>query len=139
MTNLNINQIANLANALDSLSGYVIGLTNGKPVTVPYKFTGKTRWNIAKNVGVLKKILETFDEARKALVAQVTNGKGFASDSPDQEGYAEFQALIKPLTTEDHEVEGLLNICADDILKDENPVPSGIIEILMPLLTAPTE
>ena len=104
-----------------------------KIITVPYKMTGKARWNIAKNLRVLKDHIDTFDDAVNELIKSVSKGLG-EIDKDDAEGQKSFAEQLRPMVEEEREIVGLLKIPVADLKLDDNDYPPGMLTPLMPLI-----
>ncbi len=104
-----------------------------KATLVPYKFGGKVRWNIAKNLSILKRHNEDFTKARDGLILELSNGKG-TIDETDKDAITAANTKVQELLATDVEVSGLLGLALDDLNLEANPIPGSIVALLMPLI-----
>ena len=135
---LKITEIIDLYNALSSLDGYSKFIKRGEDesvVTIPYVFTGKMRWNIAKNLGVLKPHIKDYTKVRDSLIKQYCLPEETIIDAKTNPvGWKAFNQENDKLGHEQIEVNGLLALDINEMLKDENPVPASILNALEILL-----
>jgi len=120
-------QLIKLRDALGALSGSVTQLHQGKPVDVTFRFTGSTRFEIARFSRAVKQLLEPFDDAREAIIRQ-HGGPFTAAGAP---GHAEATAELSKLL--DADVTAVLNytLPKDEFLANDNPVSPELIEALI--------
>ena len=87
---LKISKVTQLLTALNSLSGKTRVIENheGKAsnaVTEPYPFPAQTKINIIRNISLLRSLIETYTEAQKALIKEISpTGEGAAIDNDPQ-------------------------------------------------------
>lgn len=129
---LKLNQTIQLLNTLASLDGYNT-VIDKKVVICPYNFSGKTRWNLAKNISVLKKHAEVYETARLSIIKSLAPDGNTAVIDNDPALRAKFIGLHNDLLNQEDEVEGLLKISAEDVLRDGNQIPSTVISVLTEL------
>lgn len=122
-------KILSLFSAFKGLNGREVVVTgeNDKQRTVfePYQFDAKTCWNIAKNLNVLKRHVEAFDEARKKLVESIGGSKGL--DEKNTEQVDTLDKGLKEILNEKVTVEGLLKIKFDGLKLDKNAIQPGTL------------
>lgn len=135
---LKIKDITSLYGALSSLDGEqkVVEGAEGalsKIVIVPYKFGGKARWAIVKNLGILKRYVDDFGKSRDALINELSSGAGLIQEDDHQTIAKLNQGLTEILETE-QEVSGLLKLSEDSLNLDQNQIPVTTLLVLTPLL-----
>ena len=139
---LKITEIIDLYNALSSLDGHSKSIKQGENesvITVPYHFSGKLRWNIAKNLGVLKPHIKDYTKVRDDLIKQYSLPEETTINSKTNPiGWKVFSEENDKLGREEIEVNGLLNLDVNELLKDENPVSALTLNALSILLQEPT-
>lgn len=122
--------LTTIHSALNSCSGSVKHLHEGKPIDVSFRFTGKTRLAIADAVIALEPKIKAFGEAKKACMSQ--HGGPWEKDesTPAQAACrAELDAMLAV------EVESpKFALPLSEFIDDANPVPSEVIRILRPFL-----
>lgn len=126
---LKITKIKELQTALLKLDGVerVVKIDDkDKIVKEPFKFSGKVRWNIAKNVGVLNRKLEGFDKVRGDLITQISGGTNIIKPE-ETEKMKEFQAQMADILQNEEEVDGLLKLKESDLDLDSNAIPTEAI------------
>ena len=139
---LKITEIIDLYNALSSLDGYSKTLKKGQDesaIIVPYSFTGKLRWNVAKNLGVLKPHIKDYTKVRDDLIKQFSlPGDTTIDPKTNPTGWKSFNEENDKLGANEIEVDKLLTLNVDEMLKDENPVPASVLGALGAVLGEPT-
>ena len=125
--------------ALSSLDGTptVVKSEDGKTdkvIVVPYKFNGKNRWNIAKNLNVLKTTSENLTKARDAVINEVSGGSG-KIDPNDEAAIKVFNEKFTEVLDAEESTKGLLAISLEGLNLDENQIPTAILSVLEPIVT----
>jgi hypothetical protein len=138
---LKLKQEVELFTALKSLDGVDrVVRAEGQPdriVRESYTFGGKFRWNVAKNLGLLKRSIEAYEEARTALIKSLSpDGVGISVE--DKVAFAAFNLEHEKMLNEPDDLPGLLTFSEDDLATDKNPIPPSTLMALMPLITAPS-
>lgn len=134
---LKITKVKELHEALLQLDGLEkVAHIDGKDKIVkePFKLSGKSRWNIAKNVGILARKLEGFDKVRNDLVQEISEGKNIITKDETEKIKAFEKEIISVLETEE-EIEGILTITKTDLNLDANAIPTWVIIALEPIIT----
>lgn len=118
-TNLiKMREVMNLFSTFKSLNG-VDTVVQDKVVTVPYQFDAKTTWNIAKNLNILKRHIQDFEDARAALALS------FADRATSPEKEAQFVSGLEQILNEMVTVEGMLKLKLEGLRLDSNRIPPG--------------
>lgn len=137
---LKLKEISELHAALLSLDGYdrIARGAEGQPdqiVHEPYQLGGKVRWNVAKNSGILKQLMDAYNVARNDLVKELSKD-GKSIPATDTDALAKFTEEHQKIFEIDHEVSGLLKFNEADLNLDKNPIPPSVLVALMPLIVA---
>lgn len=123
--------------ALQNVDVYtqIIKDENGKEKTVslPYKFSGKARWNMTKALNKLKSVNEDFVKTRDNLIKEASNGIGVIEPS-DQAAIRAVTTKLEEILEEEVELSGVLKIKVDDLNLEENPIPVAVLSLLAPIL-----
>ncbi len=134
---LTVRDIITLHGALSSLDGYahIIKGEDGKDksITVPYKFTGKVRWNIAKALTITKTYTDNYTKTRDAAINEISGGVGSIKEG-DTEKIGRLNMELSSLLEVKEEVVGLLSFTQADLNLDDNPIPVSVLTALTPLL-----
>ncbi len=133
MNTIKLSEARNLHAAFSMLEGYNKVVKNEK-VVIPYEFSGKTRWNIAKNLRILNVLVTDFNSARDALIKQLSNGSN-EIDSTNKELMSSYIKEINEIDSQDVDVSGILSIKVDDLNLDVNPIPAGLLAAFKDLIT----
>lgn len=104
-----------------------------KTVSLPYKFSGKARWNMTKALNKLKAVNEDFVKARDNLIKEASNGAGIIEPS-NQAAVREVTTKLEEILQEEVELSGVLKIKISDLNLDENPIPVAVLSLLTPIL-----
>ena len=135
---LKINKILELHAALSALDGSdEIVEVDGKNVKIkkPYVFSGKVRWNLAKNIRVLKTHVDSFNTVRDDIIKEISGGSGEITET-DKEKLKAFSSKIGDVTSQEEEVEGLLTFTPKDLGLEEdkpeaaNKIPLAVLSAL---------
>lgn len=144
---LTIREALSLYQALPALDGHVVvtpPLKSDDQIdrkVIPYIFGvdgkggGKVRWNIAKNMDILRVEADRFNKVRDALIMELSGGVPTISED-NKEAIAALSKRVQDLLDSEIEVSGLLNISLADLNLDNNPdlLPSALAP-LMSLIT----
>jgi len=131
---LTTKKILNLRAALLALDGLDKAVeVNGKTALIkkPFKLAGKTRLKIARNLRELESPATDYDEARIALVRELSGG----GDDVPADQRAEFFTQINPMLAAEHEV-GLAAFAEDEFNLEANEIPHGALALLLEHLVA---
>ncbi len=145
-----LRQAISLYESLPALDGHVVATTTentktGEKTTTtkvtPYvlgvdgKGGGKVRWNIAKNMDLLKREYDTFTKARDALILQLANG-GTSLSKDDTAAIERLQKETQAMLDNEVTLNGLLNLPLADLNLEGNPeLPPSVLAALMPLIS----
>ena len=129
---MKLQQVRNLATAFSMLDGSAKVINNEK-VLEPYVFSAKARWNIVKNLRILNVFVTDFNNARDALIKQISNGNN-EIDSKNQEQMAEYLNGLSEINLQEVEVNGILPIKLEELNLDKNQIPSSILAELGDLI-----
>lgn len=125
--------------ALSSLEGTQTVVKNDvekteKVVIVPYQFSGKARWNIAKNTTLIKRIAEDFGKARDAVINEMSKGTGRV-ESTDEAVVKDFNTKINDILNTEESTKGLLSLTVADLNLDVNQISVAVLVALDPIVT----
>lgn len=139
-----LSEVLTLNAALEGLDGHqdTIKTQDGEQVIRrPYLYaSSKTTWNIAKNRRVLKEHVQTYTEARDALIKEISGGIEIPAD--DKTKVADFTARHEELLAQKVEVTGLLKLKLSDLFNERkqgeqtvmNPIPASVLNALFELI-----
>lgn len=132
---LTVEEIVGVYQALPQLDGYSkVNPKDGSIVFVPYEFDDTVRWNVLKNKKALKTDAETYEEARQALIKQLSPELGDVSKE-SAEKLTEFSTRNKVILAQRVDVPGVVKFNKSAILKDnKNPIAPTILELLLPII-----
>lgn len=133
---LKTGEIIEIYSALLQLDGESISAkNNGADVVIkkPFKFSGKTRWNLAKDITILKKHSEKFNETRDNFIKSLSGGSN-QIDQSDKTKLVEFQEQVNAELQKVEDVEGVLKIKIDELKLDENAISSNILSAISLIL-----
>ncbi len=136
--------------ALPLLDGHVETTTIENPKTgdktttkkvIPYVFGvegkggGKVRWNVAKNLDILKHEYDTFTKARDGMIMEISGGAATIPDT-DTASIVKLNQQVEELLDKETTIDGLLNISLADLNLENNPELSpSALAALMDLIT----
>jgi hypothetical protein len=135
---LKISKICQLYAALSALDGVEeVHEINDKKTIVkkPYNFTGKVRWNLAKNMRILKPHVDDVNKIRDTLIKEVSGGEDQIGEG-DKEKIKEFTTKYTEVNSQEEDVEGLLVLSPKDLgLEEEdaekaNKIPLFVLDAL---------
>lgn len=104
-----------------------------KTVSLPYKFSGKARWNMTKALNKLKSINEDFIKTKDNLIKEASNGVGVIEPS-DQTAIRAVTTKLEEILEEEVELSGVIKIKVGDLNLEENPIPVAVLSLLTPIL-----
>lgn len=117
---MSLSKVFDLFANLKALNGrnVVVSTESGQSkVFEPFQFDASTCWNIAKDLNLLKKQIEIFEEAREQLAARL----GVDVNS------ATFSAGLAELLKKEVEISGLLPLKLAGLRLDRNAIQPGIL------------
>lgn len=108
----------------------VVPDAQGKPRVTQKMFSlGALRLTIAVNANKLKPIVQSFEEARNALLMELSGGKGEINQTADPAAFAKYQDALQSMTSAEHEID--LKALSKAALKlDLNPITIQALMIL---------
>ena len=121
---LKISKICQLYAALSALDGIEeVVEVNGKNGVIkkPYNFTGKVRWNLAKNLRILKEHVDAFGKVRDDLIKEVSGGEDQISEG-DTDKIKRFTAQLAEVNSQEEEINGLLTVTPKDLGLEEEDI-----------------
>jgi len=95
-------------------------------VRKPFKFAGKTRLKIARNLRAVEAAFEDYDAARIGLVRELADG----GDRVPDEKVAAFNLRHEELLKEETEV-ALTSLSESDLNLDDNDIPHGALAVIL--------
>ena len=112
--------------ALDGLDKAVD--VNGKTTLVkkPFKFSGKTRLKIARNLRACEQVFLDYDAARTGLVRELADG----GESVPTEKLSQFHGQHAALLQEPQEV-ALTPLREEDLNLDDNEIPHVVVAVML--------
>lgn len=135
---LSVKTLLEINAALSSLEGTqtVVKSEDGKSdkvITVPYQFSGKVRWNIAKGLTALKRVSEDFTKARDAVINEVSNGTGRIEQN-DEVAVKALNDKIADIFASQENTTGLLSLPLEGLNLDVNQISPAILSALEPVI-----
>lgn len=126
---LTIDEMQRAFGALHKLDHYDDG---GERKT--YHLDSSTRWNIAKNIKILRGELELFEELRTAKIRELSPQK-LDIEQEEKTTLDQWNQWFKNETMRvPREVNGLLRLKRSKVFLSVNPIPGTVAEGLMPLI-----
>lgn len=104
-----------------------------KTVTVPYQFSGKVRWNVAKNLSILKRVSENFASTRDALINEVSGGTG-RIEPENETAIKTLNDKIAEVFATEEDTKGLLTLPLEGLNLDTNQIPLAVLAALEPII-----
>lgn len=132
---LDINRMSAIAGALAALDGREVVVGEGpaaRSVQVAYKL-GSLRHPIAKNLRALRMHLDTFNEARTALIKELSGGSGTIDGAKEPDKMAKFNEQVTAMVANKATVE-LETLPVERLKLDINEIPPAVLEALGDIL-----
>lgn len=123
---LNLSEIFGIQAALSRLTNYQQVVDN-KSVVTPFHFSGKTRWNISKNIRICDDAVKPWAKVLEGMREQF---KITADTKPDDQSFLEFQKEAAKTAEETVEQYNFLKIPLDELIDDKNPVSADVLGVL---------
>jgi hypothetical protein len=101
-------------------------------VSLPYRFSGKTAWNLAKNRMILKRYVDVLNDTRDQIIKQVSGSDRI--EVSNQEQVEAFSKEIAPVLKQQEKVEGLLKIKIEELNLGENPISPSVLESIASII-----
>ena len=135
---LSVKTLLEINAALSSLEGTqtVVKSEDGKSdkvVIVPYQFSGKVRWNIAKGLTALKHVSEDFTKARDAVINEVSKGTG-RIEPGDEAAVKTLNEKIAEIFASQEDTKGLLSLPLEGLNLDVNQICPAVLSVLEPVI-----
>ena len=133
---LKTGEIIEIHSALLQLDGENISVKNNNVDVVlkkPFNFSGKTRWNIAKDITILKKHSEKFSETRDNFIKSLSGGSNQINQG-DKTKLVEFQEQVNAELQKVEDIEGVLKIKIEELKLDENAISSNLLSAISLIL-----
>lgn len=128
---MKLSEIRNLFTALSMLDGEQKVVKNKgqeEVILEPYKFSGKTSWNLVKNKNILKRYTDDYTEVNDKLIRRISGAESINKEDPAQ--VKEYTDETKKLLETEEDVKGILKIKLSELNLDTNHIPISILELL---------
>lgn len=112
--------------ALDGLDHAVDVRGQTQLIKKPFKFSGRARLKIARNLRAVAAAFEDYDAARVGLVREVAGG----ADQVPAEKVPEFTKRLQELLNDECEV-ALTPLTEPELNLDDNEIPHGALAVLL--------
>lgn len=129
---LTVDQAIQVASGLAQLDGYDKVIGDGQQqrvVHVFYQFGGGLRWQIAQSIATLRPIVQAYQQANNELIFSLAGGN---RNVPDDKAQA-YNAETRKMLDADSGVS-LPMIRKSELKTDENPLPGGVLTLLIPII-----
>jgi hypothetical protein len=129
---LTYKSVLNLRGALTTLDGLDKSVEvrgQAQLIKKPFKFAGKTRLKIARNLRATEAAFEDYDAARVGLVREISDG----ADQVPAEKIPEFSKKLADLLAEETDVV-LAPLTEAELNLDDNEIPHGALAMLLEFL-----
>jgi hypothetical protein len=124
---LSISDLFGIKAAHERLTSYSAESGNGQVVSIPYKFSGRTRYSIAKNLISLEKSLEPWEK----VVLSLRDKYGISEKTKQSdENFLGLMLESTNLSKEQKEECELKTLPLAEFLDDKNPVPADVLGVL---------
>lgn len=123
---LNLSEIFGIQAALSRLTNYQ-QVVEEKSVITPFHFSGKTRWNISKNLRVCDDAVKPWPKVLEGLKEQF---KISADTKQDDQSFLDFQKEAAKTAEETKDEYKFLKIPLSELTNDKNPVSADVLGVL---------
>lgn len=123
---LNLSEIFGIQAALSRLTNYQ-QVVKDQSVVTPFHFTGKTRWNISKNLTVCENAAKPWPKVLEGIKAELKVSDDLKQDDPL---YLEFVKTANKTAEETKEECNFLKIPLSELIDDKNPVSADVLGVL---------
>lgn len=123
---LNLSEIFGIQAALSRLTNYQQVVDN-KSVVTPFHFSGKTRWNISKNIRICDDAVKPWAKVLEGMREQF---KITADIKPDDQSFLDFQKEAAKTAEETKDEYPFLKIPLSELIDDKNPVSADVLGVL---------
>lgn len=128
---MTIKEILEIKAGLASLDTFTALNERNESVEVPFQFYGLTRWKIAKNLAVCEKVERDFAQERNRLFKAYAD-PGTGKLEQGSENFKTATAQLEDYANSEGPV--ILLLPRSDIVRDDQPVPAGVLACLMPII-----
>jgi hypothetical protein len=105
-----------------------------KVVNLPYKLSGKARWNFTKATNRLRAHDADFTKNRDDIIKEVSGGTGIIQQT-DTVKMQELTRKVEELLAQEVDTSGILRVSVKDLnLGPESPIPVAVLSLLTPIL-----
>lgn len=123
---LNLSEIFGIQAALNHLTNYQQVVDN-KSVVTPFHFSGKTRWNISKNIRICDDAVKPWAKVLEGLKEQF---KISPDTKQDDQSFLDFQKEATKTAEETKDEYSFLKIPLSELIDDKNPVSADVLGVL---------
>lgn len=123
---LNLSEIFGIQAALNRLTNYT-QVVKDQTVVTPFHFSGKTRWNISKNIRICDDAVKPWAKVLEGLKEQF---KITADTKQDDPAFLEFQKEATKTAEETRDEYNFLKIPLAELIDDKNPVSADVLGVL---------
>jgi len=121
-----LSEIFGIQAALNRLTNYQ-QVVKDQSVVTPFNFSGKTRWNISKNLRICDDITKTWEKVVAGLKEELKISKDTKQDDPL---YLELFERANKTASETKEECAFLKIPLSELIDDKNPVSADVLGVL---------
>lgn len=126
---IKIKKILELYEAFASLDGYTEIKDGRVSEKIYYYFGGKTKYNLVKNLNILKRYFDNFEKTRDELVKSISGG-GDSIKANESEKLEKFNKELAVILESEEDVSGLLKIKFEALnLDDEKDKDGRVIRL----------
>lgn len=123
---LKIAELFGIQASLKSLSSYQ-QVIEGKPLLTPFNLSGKTRWNVSKNLRICEDKLAPWPKVLEGLKEELKVTPETKNDDPSFKSF--FEQATK-LSEEQEEECSFLKLPLSELISDNNPVSAEVLGVL---------
>lgn len=136
---LKVSQAVALVVALRNLDGHLVIVKQSgadNTVMIPWEFgSGALRLRVASNIAILDLVQKTTEDARQAIIAEVTKRSGQAELKPGTPEFDDFQRQFGQMMDGPAAgTERIARIKASELKLDKNEIPVTVLAALGPIL-----
>ncbi len=121
-----LSEIFGIQASLNRLSNYQ-QVVKEQALITPFNFTGKTRWNISKNIRICEDVVKPWPKVLEGLKEQF---KLAGDEKQDDPLFLEFIKAANKLADEQTEECTFLKIPLSELIADTNPVSADVLGVL---------
>ncbi len=123
---LKLSEIFGIKAAFERLTNYQ-QVVNGQTAIVPFSFSGKTRWNIAKNSRICSDAVKPWEDVLKSLKEEY---KIEPETKLSDQNYQNFEKAAQKAAEEIIEEYNFVKIPLSELIDDKNPVSADVLGVL---------